>query len=134
MQSKLPFPTIQSPDRTQYDQSRNVEFEAESSAPGVPTRTGARTDISSRLPYSTRSNSVVFGSGSVDENAPVNPDDFDIDTTIPSLGKWDVASLIINKTVGAGIFTAPPLVLMYTQNKVGAILLWLLGVLFSGLR
>jgi len=66
--------------------------------------------------------------------APV-PDPDDNDRAIhPILDRWDVAALIINQMVGTGIFTGPPMVLMYTQNKVEAMLLWILGLMYTYLR
>ncbi|KAF8418448.1 amino acid permease-domain-containing protein [Tirmania nivea] len=47
------------------------------------------------------------------------------------LDRWDVAALIINKMVGSGIFTGPPLVLLYTQHKVEAMFLWILGLIYT---
>ena len=60
-----------------------------------------------------------------------NPEDNDDRATVPFLDKWDVAALIINKMVGTGIFTGPPLVLLYTQNKVEAMLLWVVGLIYT---
>jgi len=63
------------------------------------------------------------------------PDPDDNDRAIhPILDRWDVAALIINKVVGTGIFTGPPMVLLYTQNKVEAMLLWILGLMYTYLR
>jgi hypothetical protein len=50
------------------------------------------------------------------------------------LRTWDIVCLIINKQIGAGIYTTPGLVLLLTQNKVGALLLWIFGGLYSFLR
>lgn len=47
------------------------------------------------------------------------------------LGVSDVASLIINKVFGTGIFTAPVAVLLYTQSRWAAFLLWLCGLTFT---
>jgi hypothetical protein len=46
----------------------------------------------------------------------------------------DIACLIINKQIGAGIYTTPATVLLLTQNKVGALLLWIFGGAYSFLR
>ena len=60
------------------------------------------------------------------------PDPNDNDQAIhPLLDRWDVAALIINKMVGTGIFTGPPMVLLYTQSKVEAIFLWILGLVYT---
>ena len=50
---------------------------------------------------------------------------------IPFLGVLDITALIINKVVGTGIFTAPVVVLLYTQEKWVALLLWFLGLIFT---
>jgi hypothetical protein len=57
-------------------------------------------------------------------------------TIIPrrDLGLFDVAALIINKQIGAGIFTTPGLVLSLTQSKTIATVLWVCGGLWSFLR
>jgi hypothetical protein len=44
---------------------------------------------------------------------------------------WDVAALVINKMVGTGIFTGPAVVLEATRNKNVAIVLWILGFLYT---
>ncbi|KAF8417680.1 amino acid permease-domain-containing protein, partial [Terfezia claveryi] len=49
----------------------------------------------------------------------------------PMLDKWDVAALIINKMVGTGILTGPPLVLKYTQSRGEAMSLWILGLVYT---
>lgn len=46
----------------------------------------------------------------------------------------DVAALIVNKTVGTGIFTGPASALLYTQNKQTVIVLWLLGFVYTVTR
>jgi hypothetical protein len=50
------------------------------------------------------------------------------------LGTWDVASLIINKQIGTGIFTAPGLVLSLTGSKTIALSLWVAGGVWALLR
>lgn len=50
------------------------------------------------------------------------------------LGTIDVACLIINKMIGAGIFVSPPVVTSLVGNKVGAIFLWIFGGIFSYIR
>ena len=47
------------------------------------------------------------------------------------MGKWEVAALIINKVFGTGIFTAPVVILLYTQDKKMALILWFLGLIFT---
>jgi hypothetical protein len=46
----------------------------------------------------------------------------------------DIACLIINKQIGAGIYTTPATVLLLTQNKVTALFLWIIGGAYSFLR
>ena len=53
------------------------------------------------------------------------------DVNNAQLDELDVAALIINKVFGTGIFTSPVLVLLYTQNRWEAFLLWLLGLIFT---
>ena len=47
---------------------------------------------------------------------------------------WDVSSLIINKMVGTGIYTAPPAVLLFTGSKREALSLWIVGFLYTLVR
>lgn len=47
---------------------------------------------------------------------------------------WTVAALIINKMIGSGIFTGPAIVLLNTRNKNIAIMLWVLGFIYTLLR
>jgi hypothetical protein len=50
------------------------------------------------------------------------------------LTKWDVASLIINKMIGTGIFTAPWTVLSMTRSPGLALGLWIIGFIYTGIR
>jgi hypothetical protein len=50
------------------------------------------------------------------------------------LGALDVAALIMNKMIGAGIFTTPGTVLSLTQSKRLSIVLWVLGGVYSLIR
>jgi hypothetical protein len=50
------------------------------------------------------------------------------------LGALDVAALIMNKMIGAGIFTTPGTVLFLTQSKRLSIVLWVLGGVYSLIR
>lgn len=47
---------------------------------------------------------------------------------------WDVSSLIINKMIGTGIYTAPPAVLILTGNKREALGLWITGFVYTLVR
>lgn len=47
---------------------------------------------------------------------------------------WDVSSLIINKMIGTGIYTAPPTVLILTGNKREALGLWITGFVYTLVR
>jgi hypothetical protein len=51
-----------------------------------------------------------------------------------TLDEYDVASLIVNKMIGTGIFTAPPAVLLLTGSKREAIGLWVLGAFYTVIR
>lgn len=46
----------------------------------------------------------------------------------------DVCALNVNKMIGTGIFTGPPTVLLYTGNKKTAIVLWLVGFIYTLIR
>lgn len=46
----------------------------------------------------------------------------------------DVFSLIVNKMIGTGIFTAPVQVLLATQSKQLALGLWALGFIYTIMR
>jgi hypothetical protein len=50
------------------------------------------------------------------------------------LSQRDVASLIINKMIGTGIFTAPPSVLLMARSRSLAFGLWLLGFAYTIVR
>jgi hypothetical protein len=50
------------------------------------------------------------------------------------LSTWDVASLIINKMIGTGIFTAPWTVLSMTKSPGLALGLWIIGFIYTGIR
>ena len=47
------------------------------------------------------------------------------------MGVSDVASLIINKVFGTGIFSNPVGIMLATQAKWQALLLWFLGLVFT---
>ena len=47
------------------------------------------------------------------------------------LTTFDVFSFIVNKMVGTGIFTAPPVVLALTADRRIALSLWAIGFLYS---
>src|SRR5271169_5556188 len=47
---------------------------------------------------------------------------------------WDVASLIINKMIGSGIFTAPPTVLLMARSPGLAFGLWIIGFVYTIIR
>jgi hypothetical protein len=46
----------------------------------------------------------------------------------------DVACLIINKMIGAGIFVSSPMVTYIVGNKLGALVLWIIGGIVSFIR
>jgi Amino acid permease len=51
--------------------------------------------------------------------------------TSNKIGKWTIVALILNRTIGSGIFLAPRRVLAGTGCVGGALLLWVLGALIS---
>jgi hypothetical protein len=57
-----------------------------------------------------------------------------VDTPARPLSRWDVASLIINKMIGTGIFTAPPTVLLMAGSPGLAFALWMLGFAYTIVR
>lgn len=64
-------------------------------------------------------------------------EDFDfrhqrLEVSPPSkIGKWTIVALILNRTIGSGIFLTPHRVLAGTGCVGGALFLWLLGALIS---
>ena len=77
---------------------------------------------------SSRSNSKLV------ENAPYQRDRERTQISRKDLGIWNVASLIINKQIGTGIFTTPGLVLGLTGSKTIALVLWIVGGAWAALR
>lgn len=55
------------------------------------------------------------------------------DTPRP-LNSRDVCSFIINKMVGTGIYTTPPVVLLLTRSKGEALGLWFIGFVYTLIR
>jgi len=47
------------------------------------------------------------------------------------IGKWTIVALILNRTIGSGIFLTPHRILAGTGCVGGALFLWVLGALFS---
>lgn len=64
--------------------------------------------------------------------APLNAGDSTI-VERQDLGLWDVASVIFNKMVGTGIFTAPGHVLKLTGSKGLSLGLWVVGGAYTAL-
>lgn len=70
-----------------------------------------------------------------------NPSDSDIDYNHQRLehapaervkiGKWTLVALILNRTIGSGIFLTPHKVLAGTGCVGGALFLWVIGALVS---
>jgi len=54
-----------------------------------------------------------------------------VTTTARVLTSVDVAAFMINRMVGVGIFTNPPLVLLFCGNQHLALWMWFVGGLFS---
>src|ERR1700712_207785 len=48
-------------------------------------------------------------------------------TTAQLLGAFDIICLVLNRTIGSGIFTVPPKVLAGTGSVGASLLLWLAG-------
>ena len=55
------------------------------------------------------------------------------DTPRP-LNSRDVCSFIVNKMVGTGIYTTPPVVLLLTRSKGEALGLWFIGFVYTLVR
>lgn len=66
-----------------------------------------------------------------DPEAPMMYQAAAVDEPARPLRWWDVSSLVINKMIGTGIFTAPPAVLILTGNKREALGLWITGFLYT---
>lgn len=47
------------------------------------------------------------------------------------IGKWTVMALILNRTIGSGIFLTPHTILAGTGCVGGALIFWVLGALIS---
>ena len=88
-----------------------------------------RTELTQSTETQVIEASTIDGSHRISARIP-DPDDNDR-AILPILDRWDVAALIINQMVGSGIFTSPPLVLMYTQNKAVAMTFWILGLMYT---
>ena len=50
------------------------------------------------------------------------------------LGPFDVFSLIVNKMIGTGIYTAPTTVLLLTNSKQISLGLWAVGFVYTVMR
>jgi len=97
---------------------------------GITATETQHTELTQPETQATATESTsVDGTHGIRSRAP-DPDDNDQDIQ-PTLDRWDVAALIINKIVGTGIFTGPPLVLIYTQSKAEAMSLWILGLVYT---
>jgi hypothetical protein len=68
-----------------------------------------------------------------DPGPPIDPVEPRPDPTLP-LNSRDVCAFIINKMIGTGIFIQPPAVLLFTQSKIEALFLWVLGFLYTLVR
>jgi hypothetical protein len=53
---------------------------------------------------------------------------------IPTLTRWDVFSLIVNKMIGTGIFSTPPIVYSLVGHKVTALTVWIVGFAYTCIR
>jgi hypothetical protein len=68
-----------------------------------------------------------------DPGPPIEPVEHGHNPTLP-LNSRDVCAFIVNKMIGTGIFIQPPAVLLFTQSKVEALFLWVLGFLYTLVR
>jgi hypothetical protein len=74
------------------------------------------------------------GNGLISDVVPhIEPVEHRHDPTLP-LNSRDVCAFIVNKMIGTGIFIQPPAVLLFTQSKVEALFLWVLGFLYTLVR
>jgi hypothetical protein len=61
-------------------------------------------------------------------------DELPIRDTPRPLNSRDVCSFIVNKMVGTGIYTTPPVVLLLTRSKGEALGLWFVGFVYTLMR
>jgi hypothetical protein len=98
-----------------------------------------RTDSSLRHDDERASRTKLTESGPADEAAggqrvyrPHRPSNATENTVLePTMGVLDVASVIINKMVGTGIFTVPGQVLVSTGDKGTSLVLWAMGGIWT---
>lgn len=102
--------SLSEPERSQYENATGISEDdvAPNNHPNEMDAQGLETPI-------------MYQAATVDE--PARP-----------LRWWDVSSLIINKMIGTGIFTAPPAVLILTGNKREALGLWITGFVYTLVR
>lgn len=77
-----------------------------------------------------KSEVIVSGSGSLPDTGPIRTSEHTV-VDRKDLRTWDVASLIINKQIGTGIYTTPGLVLKLTGSKKIALGLWVVGGIWA---
>lgn len=70
----------------------------------------------------------------ISRNENDNPQQAEMEDPPRPLKWWSVASLIINKMIGTGIFTTPPLILALTGKKSEALGLWVAGFFYTIVR
>ncbi len=96
------------------------------------------SDRSSRSAHTIRSNSSqpsVEGEARSDAASSSGPSELNIRVKVNRELTWlDVCAFIVNKMIGTGIFTGPPVILSYTGKKSTAIWLWTAGFVYTLLR
>jgi hypothetical protein len=116
-------------DASRFDRrlrARDASHDTEANGPvGVPNPAPV-TELVHRT--TSNSNETHHRDPSVVESVPA------VDLPARPLELWDVASLIINKMIGTGIFTAPPTVLLMTGSPSLAFGLWILGFAYTIVR
>lgn len=102
--------SLSKPERSQYENAAGIS-ESDVAPNHHPNETNAQDPETP----------IMYQAATMDE--PARP-----------LRWWDVSSLIINKMIGTGIFTAPPAVLILTGNKREALGLWIAGFVYTLVR
>jgi hypothetical protein len=90
--------------------------------------------MSSAPPETGATDGPHLNSDDEDYEATIAPDETFAPEGKKELGTWDIFSLIVNKMIGTGIFTAPAQAFLLTGSKKIAILMWVIGYFYSILR
>lgn len=106
----------------------SVEEEQHDGATSTPTDSGG----------SSPSHTIKVGNRRPDTAAEVASVDtgFSESTIVPrrNLGYVQITSLMLNGTIGSGVFVTPGYVLLSTRSKPIALILWALGGVYTALR